>query len=160
MGVVAGGGHTSLNFYDVICVENLIKAWQEFRKGKRSKNEVAAFELNLENNIFELHDMLVSDKWIPNPYKKFLTHDPKLRTIHKASIRDRVLYQAIYQKLYQTFDPTFIFHSYSSRNTKGTHAGIISFEKYIRKVTQNYRKPAHVLKCDVRKFFDSINHNI
>jgi len=116
--------------------------------------------MNLEDNLFDLHRLLVSEKWHADPYKKFFTYDPKLRTIHKASVRDRVFYQAVYRALYQVFDPSFIFHSYSSRNFKGTHAGILSLEKYIRKVTKNHTRSAHVLKCDIKKFFDSVDHKI
>ena len=86
--------------------------------------------------------------------------DPKLRKIHKASVRDRVLYQAVYRVLYQIFDPSFIFHSYSSRNSKGIYAGIYSFEKYVGKISKNHTRICHILKCDIRKFFDSIDHNI
>lgn len=121
---------------------------------------MAAFELNLEENIFTLHDNLVSGKWKPDPYVAFYVQDPKLRRIHKASIRDRVLYQAIYQKLYPIFDPTFIHDSYSSRDEKGTHSGVERFNEFARKTTRNYSKGSFVLKCDIRKFFDSINHEI
>lgn len=156
----SGGGLRNCCFHDVICVENLLSAWKEFSKGKRSKRDVARFELNLENNIFDLHQRLVSMDWKPDPYEMFLVNDPKLRKIHKASVRDRVLYQAVYRVLYQIFDPSFIFHSYSSRNHKGTHSGVASFETYIRQVSKNYRKGGYVVKCDIRKFFDSIDHNI
>lgn len=138
----------------------MLAAWQKFREGKRLKLDVIKFELNLENNLFELHNLLVSQNWKPDPYEKFFTYDPKPRIIHKATVRDRVLYQAVYQVLYQIFDSSFIFHSYSSRNYKGTHAGILSVEKYIRKLTRNYTNRAHILKCDVRKFFDSVDHQI
>ncbi len=131
-----------------------------FRKGKRSKAEVAAFELNLEENIFRLHNDLVSGNWKPDPYVEFYVQDPKLRRIHKAGVRDRVLYQAIYKKLYPLFDRTFIHDSYSSRDRKGTHAGVNRFEEFVRKATGNYSKNAWVLKCDIRKFFDSIDHYI
>lgn len=53
-----GGGRHSLDYYDVISIENLFAAWREFRKGKRSKSDVASFELNLEDNIFQLHKEL------------------------------------------------------------------------------------------------------
>lgn len=135
-------------------------AWREFRRGKRSKPDVSKFELNLENNLFELNNLLASKKWQHDSYKVFFKNDPKLRKIHEASVRDRVLYQAVYQKLYHIFDSSFIFHSYSSRNNKGTYAGISAFEKYINKVSQNNTKSAYILKCDIRKFFDSIDHNI
>lgn len=138
----------------------MLNAWEEFRKGKRSKEDVAQFEMNIETNLFELHSQLISGKWKPDPYTIFTVHDPKLRIIHKATVRDRVLYQAVYRKLYQIFDPSFIFHSYSSRNDKGTHAGITSFEQYIRKVSKNYNNSGYILKCDIKKFFDSIDHDI
>lgn len=158
--VVSGGGHHGFNFYDVISLENLLIAWQEFGKGKRSKSDVSQFEINLENNLFELHNLLVFGKWTPNPYEEFSVYDPKLRKIHKASVRDRVLYQAVYRILYQIFDSSFIFHSYSSRNSKGIHVGICSFEKYIDKISKNHTKSCYVLKCDIRKFFDSIDHDV
>jgi len=135
-------------------------AWQQFSRGKHSKIDVSKFELNLENNLCELSNLLISGRWRPDIYKEFSVCDPKLRKIHKASVRDRVLYQAVYRILYQIFDPSFIFHSYSSRNSKGVYAGINSLEKYISKVSKNHTKPCCILKCDIRKFFDSIDHNI
>ncbi|MEI6346083.1 MAG: reverse transcriptase/maturase family protein, partial [bacterium] len=84
----------------------------------------------------------------------------KLRRIHKASVVDRVLYQAVYQVLYRVLDPHFIHDSYASRDLKGTHRGVRRFEEFARKVSHNHRRQAFVLKCDVRKFFDSIDHDI
>lgn len=156
----SGGGIHSCNFYDVISIENLFRAWKKFRKGKRSKQEVVEFEFNLEENIFDLYDRLISGIWKPDPYKAFYVQDPKLRKIHKASVRDRVLYQALYRGLYQVFDESFIHDSFASRNEKGTHKGIERFEQFSRKVSRNYTQPAFVLKCDIRKFFDSIDHSI
>lgn len=148
------------DFNDFISVENLLVAWKKFRKGKQSKPDVFNFEMDLENNLFELHNLLISGKWNPSPYKEFLIYDPKLRKISKASVQDRILYQAVYQTLYQIFDSTFIFHSYSSRNFKGIYAGIFSLEKYINKISKNYTFSCHILKCDIKKFFDSVDHNI
>lgn len=121
---------------------------------------MARFELNLEENIFRLHEDIISCKLKLDQYVAFYVQDPKLRRIHKASVRDRVLYQAVYQKLYCVFDPTFIHDSYSSRDKKGTHRGVKRFEEFTRKVTSNYSKNAFALKCDIRKFFDSIDHVI
>lgn len=155
-----GGGRHRIDFYDVISIENLFKAWREFCNGKRRKLDVAKFELNLENNIFTLHRELVSGIWRPEAYNVFYVQDPKLRIIHKASVRDRVLYQAVYQSLYRFFDEGFIHDSYSSRNLKGTHRAIARFEKFIRKETRNYTERAFALQCDIRKFFESIDHDI
>ncbi len=156
----SGGGRHSLNFCDVISLENLFRAWKRFRKGKRSKKEVAEFEFNLEENLFSLCNELIIGKWKPDPYKAFYVQDPKLRKIHKASVRDRVLYQALYQALYQVFDKTFIHDSFASRDDKGTHKGVERLEQFSRKVSRNYTQQAFVLKCDIRKFFDSIDHQV
>ncbi len=70
------------------------------------------------------------------------------------------MHQALFRVLYKVFDKHFIYDSYSSRNDKGTHAGVIRLNNAIRKVSKNWKKTVWVLKCDVRKFFDSIDHNI
>lgn len=158
--MLSGGGHHSLNFCDVISLDNLFAAWREFRRGKRSKSDVSFFELNLEENLIVLHECLTRGRWQPDLYRAFFVRDPKLRKIHKASVRDRILYQAVYRKLYQVFDPTFLHDSYSSRFGKGTHAGFRRLEQFAKKVTRNFRRQAFCLKCDVRKFFDSVNHNV
>lgn len=121
---------------------------------------MALFEFNLEDNIFKLHGELLSGTYIPDQYVAFYVRDPKLRHIHKASVRDRVLHQALFYILYQIFDKRFIFDSYSSRKTKGTHSGNNRLEKFLCKTTHNWINSAYALKCDVRKFFDSINHEI
>ena len=159
-GRVAGGGSHSLNFYDVISLENLIAAWRGFCKGKRKKSDIAAFELNLEDNIFELRRKLSNGNWQNDSYVVLKINDPKPRIINKASVRDRVLFQAVYRKLNLVFDRNFIFDSFSSRLGKGTHAGVRKFEVFARKVTANHRRHGFALKCDIKKFFNSIDHQI
>lgn len=154
-----GGRHHRFDFCGVISVENILYAWKKFRKGKRSKVDVRAFEFGLEENIFDLYYHLISGTWKPDPYVIFYVQDPKLRKIHKATVRDRVLYQLMYLYLYQIFDKSFIHDSYSSRKIKGTHLGIKRFEEFSRIVTKNYTQIAFTLKCDIRKFFDSIDHD-
>ncbi len=155
-----GGGRHRLDFYEVISVENLFSAWREFAKGKRRKPDVARFEVSLEDNIIKLNEELASDAWRPDPYVAFSICDPKPRRIHKASVRNRVLYQAVFRKMYDAFDSGFIHDSYSSRLGKGTHAGVTRSERFIGKASSNWHRPTFVLQCDVRKFFDSIDHEI
>lgn len=158
--VRGGGAVSSALFHHVVSVSNLLSAWNEFRGGKRKKRDVGEFEFHLEDHIFRLHRELVSKTYVHDPYRDFFVADPKRRHIHKASVRDRVLHQAVFRGLYQMFDKDFIYDSYSSRNKKGTHAGVARLTRACRKATANWRKPAYVLKCDVRKFFDSIDHKV
>lgn len=155
-----GGGLHCCVFHEITSVANLLAAWNEFKKGKRKKRDVAQFELHLENNIFALHEALIDKTYRHEPYADFYVYDPKRRHIHRATVRDRVLHQAIFRVLYPIFNKHFIYDSYSSRSGKGVHAGVGRLEDACRKVSQNWRAHAYVLKCDVRKFFDSIDHEI
>ena len=158
--IASGGGCFYKLFHEVSSVANLLSAWNEFKRGKRKKKDIAYFELYLEENIFSLHNELVNKTYRHDPYEDFYICDPKRRHIHKASIRDRVMHQALFRVLYKVFDKHFIYDSYSSRNDKGTHAGVNRLNNAIRKVSKNWKQTAWVLKCDVRKFFDSIDHKI
>jgi len=147
-------------YKEITSTQNLFQAWKEFRKGKGNKKDVLEFEYNLEQNIFHLHRDLRDKKYEHGPYKSFYITDPKRRHIHKALVRDRVIHHAIYKTLYSIFNPTFIATSFSCRIGKGTHRGVTWLEKTTRKVSKNYTKPCFILKCDIRRFFDSVDHNV
>ena len=145
---------------DIISLENLLGAWKEFVKGKRKKPDVQEFSLRLMDNIISLHEDLRRKVYLHGDYQAFRISDPKSRSIHKASVRDRLLHRATYRKLYPFFDRTFIADSFSCRNEKGTHKAINRFRRFIWKVSKNNTKTCWILKCDIKKFFASINHNI
>lgn len=93
-------------------------------------------------------------------YHAFKISDPKPRDIHKAKLRDRIVHHAIHRILYPYFDQRFVFDSYSCRKNKGTHRAVNRLREFGRKVSKNNTKTAWVLKCDIKKFFASIHHNI
>jgi retron-type reverse transcriptase len=148
------------NYDSIISIENLLVSWQEFLKGKRKRKDVILFSMNLMDNIYSLHNDLKNRTYKHYQYKAFKVNDPKPRDIHKATVRDRLLHHAIYRILYPYFDKKFIYDSYSCRIGKGTHKAIYRFESFIRKVSKNNTKTCWVLKCDIKKFFANIDHNI
>ena len=135
-------------------------AWKEFRSGKRKKADVQLFERNLEDNLYELHLELKNKTYRHGPYTSFYINDPKLRNIQKAEVVDRILHHAIYRILYPIFDSSFCFDSYSCRLGKGTHKAVRKLDGYIRKISKNYTTECFALKCDVKKFFASVDHEI
>ena len=135
-------------------------AWEEFKKGKRSKVDVQQFEYSLESNIFKLHQELKHKTYRHSPYYSFYVKDPKIRHIHKACVKDRVLHHAIFRILYPIFDKLFIFDSYSCRDKKGTHKAVERLNIFLKKVSKNNTRRTYVLKCDVKKFFDSVGQDI
>ncbi len=147
-------------FEDIISVDNLLLAWEEFIKGKRNKKDIQGFSFRLIDNILKLHNDLENKTYNHGGYYAFNICDPKPRNIHKASVRDRLVHHAIYRILYPFFDRTFIPDSYSCRLDKGTHKALERFSSFNYTVSRNNTKTCWILKCDIRKFFASIDHQI
>lgn len=104
--------------------------------------------------------MLIAKTYNHGGYQSFRINDPKPRNIHKASVRDRLLHHAVYRILYPFFDRVFASDSFSCRDLKGTHKAINRFRFFAYKGSKNHRYTCWVLKCDIRKFFDNIDHKI
>lgn len=147
-------------YEDIISVENILEAWQEFLCGKRNKPDVQEFSLRLMDNIFDLHYDLANNTYKHGGYQQFKINDPKPRIIHKASVRNRLLHHAACRKLYPFFDKKFVADSYSCRNNKGTHKALNRFRKYCSIVSKNGTNKCWILKCDIKKFFASIDQQI
>lgn len=147
-------------FEDIVSVENLLGAWKEFECGKKNRKDVQDFSTKLMNNIFSLHEDLFNHTYKHGGYQAFKINDPKPRDIHKATVRDRLLHHAIYRILYPFFDKTFTADSFSCRFEKGTHKAIKRFREFAFKVSKNNTRTCWILKCDIRKFFANIDHEI
>lgn len=147
-------------FDEIVSWENLNGAWVEFRSGKRKRPDVQQFERNLEDNLFLLREDLLGGTYRHGIYHQFHVFDPKHRVIHKASVWDRLVHHAVYRVLYPKFERSFIFDSYSCRIGKGTHAGVKRLELFARRVSRNFSRPCWGLKFDIKKFFDSVDHEI
>jgi retron-type reverse transcriptase len=148
------------SYHTLVTVEKLLQAWQEFLPGKRKRKDVAAFQVRLLDNIFDLYNSLISKTYVHQKYQAFAIADPKPRSIHKATVRDRLLHHLLYQELYPYFDQKFIYDSYSCRLGKGTHKAIYRFAEMGRRVSRNNSRTCYILKCDIRKFFANIDHRI
>ena len=147
-------------YENIISMDNLLGAWKEFLKGKRGKQDVQEFQYRLSDNILALHNELTYKTYIHGGYYAFNISDPKPRNIHKASVRDRLLHHAIYRQFYPFFGRTFISDSYSCRKEKGTHRAMNTFRQYTYQMSKNNTKTLWVLKCDIRKFFASVDQTI
>lgn len=147
-------------FDEVTSLPGLFSAWNEFRKGKESKLDVQKFFLDLEMNVISLYRKIKSGIYKHSNYVSFFICDPKLRNIHKAEVTDRVLHHSIVRHIEPLFEKSFIFDSYSSRDYKGTHRAIKRLKKFCLTLTKNKTRTAWALKCDIKKFFDSIDHEV
>ena len=147
-------------YEEIITRENILNAWRQFSNGKKNKQDVSLFSMHLTRNIENLYLQLISKSYTHQPYIHFRINDPKPRDIHKASVQDRIVHHLLYNALYPYFDTKFIHDSYSCRFNKGTHKAINRFKHFYNQASKNNTKTAHVLKCDIRKFFANIDHEI
>ncbi|MDP6340116.1 MAG: reverse transcriptase domain-containing protein [Candidatus Marinimicrobia bacterium] len=142
------------HLYKEICTfENLFEASRKARLGKRLQVNVANHEYHLEKELFQLQQELKTKTYQPGPYKEFYIVEPKKRMISAAPYRDRVVHHALCNIIEPIFDKTFIYDSYANRKEKGTHRAILRYQHFSRKYP-------FVLKCDVKKYFPSIDHTI
>lgn len=140
-------------FEAIISFDNLMVAARKALRGMKGKYRVAAFYFNLENELLALQEELSSKTYKPRPLRTFLIRDPKARKIGAPDFRDRVVHHAIFNVIEPIFEKGYIYHSYACRKEKGTHRAIRQVQKYCR--TYNY-----VLKCDIKKYFESIDHQL
>ena len=146
-------------FKDTVALENLLEAWDEFKIDKRKKIDVQIFERNLADNLFALNDDLTQKQYNHGSYFSFIIKDPKVRLIHKATVRDRIVHHAVFRALNPLFEPSFIYDSFSCRERKGTHRAVKRLREFANTVYRRYGH-CYVLKCDIKKFFHSISHTI
>lgn len=147
-----------MTFDEVVSLENLCEAWQEFIRGKRNKKDVQEFQMKLMDEILSLHADLAAGTYRHGSYHEFRINDPKPRVIHKASVRDRLLHHAIHRTLYPYFAKRFIADSFSCQAGKGMHMAFDRFKRKAGKTSKNHTRTCWVLKCDIRKFFASVDH--
>ena len=129
----------------------LLAAARRAVKGKREKPGAAAFMANLEKEILRLERELLSGEWQPGGYVTFEVHDPKHRMVSAAPFRDRVVHHAVCGVIEPIFERGFIYDSYANRVNKGTHRAVRRYERYRDRF-------AHVLRCDIYRYFPAIDH--
>jgi retron-type reverse transcriptase len=138
---------------ELVSFENLLSASRKAQKGKRFRDSTALFNLNLEKELFKIRRDLISRTYRPGGYKEFVIFEPVKRLISAAPYRDRVVHHALCNVIDTIFEKSFIYDSYANRKEKGTHRAIDRFQTYMQ-------KHRYVLKCDIRKYFPSIDHEI
>lgn len=142
------------NIYSqIIEFENILTAAKKAQVGKRFKENVLAFNDNLESELIKLQEELVNKNYQPGNYKTFYIKEPKTRMISAAPYRDRVVHHALCNIILPLIEPTFIADSYANRVGFGTHRALHRFTEFAR-------SNRYILQCDIQKYFPTIDHEI
>jgi len=134
-------------------LNNLYLAYYKAAKTKQKKDEVILYKQNVYENLRNLQKQIKSSEIEIGNYKYFTIYEPKKRLICAASFPERVLHHALMNVCHQYFENRQINESYATRIGKGTYKAIEKAQYY------SYRNKFY-LKLDIRKYFDSIDHNI
>ena len=109
----------------------------------------------LEERLPDLHDRVQSEQYQAKPSKR--TWIPKSngeqRPIGIAALEDKVVQQALVTILQQIYEEDFLGFSYGSRPGRSQHNALDAIYVAITK-----RKVSWILDADVRKFYDSLDH--
>jgi len=141
----------------LISFKNLYLAYKKARKAKPNSIEVLIFSMNIEKNLFALQEELISGKYSLSNYRSFTIFEPKKRIIKALPFKDRIVQHVLVNLIEPIFDKTFINNSFACRKGKGTHYGLVGIKKIVQK---RFKTQGYALKCDVRKYFPSIDHLI
>jgi hypothetical protein len=140
-------------FECIVRFDNLLAAERRAARGKRDRPSVARFEFHLERELIRLQEALLAGCYRPGAFYTFEVCDPKRRAICAAPFHDRVVHHAVCDVLEPVFERRAIFDSYACRVGKGTHAAIARAQHFAR-------RHRFFLKCDVRRFFASVDHAV
>ena len=144
----------SKNLGERVCsFENLAAAAREALLGKRGSPVGARFFADWEREVVRLERELRAGRYEPGPYAYFMITEPKERVVAAAPFRDRVVHHALVRVMEPFFERRFIEDSYACRKGKGTHAGM-------RRALEFAKRFPWAMKCDIRRYFPSIDHGI
>ena len=148
--------------YEKLCdFDHLYRAYLASRRGKRSTREVVLFEMDAGPNLARILEELETGTYRFGGYYHFTIHDPKVREIYALHYRDRIVQHCLCDEILAPwFERHLIYDSAACRRNKGTHFAMNRLNRFLREHYRKYGREGWILKCDVRKFFDSIDHGI
>ena len=140
--------------------DNILSAYNEVCKNTRNKRRVANLKEYKSIYITRIHNILKNKSYIVGPYNKFIIYEPKKREIVSQGVQDKIINHLVSRFiLYPAILPCLLDVNVASRKNMGTSKGINLALTFHRKCKIKYGS-YYILKCDISKFFTSIDHSI
>jgi len=144
-------------YQQIISIENLQAADMIARKGKLKQYGVIAHDRNRENNLQQLHQVLVNKTYQTSAYSTFKIYEPKEREVFRLPyFPDRICHHAIMNVLEPIFCSVFTADTYSCIKGKGIHAAANGVKAALKDVAGTQ----YCLKMDIKKFYPNVDHLI
>lgn len=140
-------------FDRVIDRDTLREAFARAARGKRSRPGVREFAARLDERCLEIARGVAAGNFPLGRFRQFVVHDPKRRVITAPEFSERVLHHAIMIVCEPVFERWLVPDTFACRPGKGREAAV-------RRAARFSRGHRWCLHLDVRKYFDSISHDI
>lgn len=141
--------------------ESLYQAHKKARLGKQATREVILYETRLTENLEKLRFHLERHTYQIRGYRKFRIFDPKEREIQALSYGDRIVQHSLCDNVLGPYlERHLIYDNSACRKGKGTHFALDRLTCFLRKYYRSNGSNGYILKCDVRKYFNSIDHEV
>ena len=151
---------TEITLEAILSRENLALALKRVEANKGAPGVDGMMTEELRNYIFdhpgELTSAILSGKYRPAPVKRVTIPKPekgKFRNLGIPTVIDRLVQQAVAQKLSYSYDSTFSMSSFGFRPTRNAHDAIF---KVMGEADQGN---VWAVDMDLEKFFDTVNHS-
>jgi RNA-directed DNA polymerase len=146
------------NLYQKICsVENLQLADSIARKGKLNQPGVTRHDQDRDNNLQQLHEMLINKIYKTSQYTTFTIYEPKERIIFRLPyFPDRIVHHAVMNILEPIFVSIFTSDTYSCIKKRGIHAAAQAVTLALKDIPGTQ----YCLKLDIKKFYPNVDHEI
>lgn len=140
---------------------NMYEAHRKARRCKRDKKEIIEYEMDLSQNLCRLQQELQNDTYKISKYREFTIYDPKKRKIQALAHRDRIVQHSLCDNIIQPYmERHLIYDNAAGRIDKGTHFAMNRLSMFMRKHYKQYGNQGYILKFDVKKFYDNVDHEI
>lgn len=149
------------NLYENIYkAENIKACYYEVMRNTKNKRQVYKLQNNAENVIRTIYEELKNERYVVGKYNVFIIYEPKQRTIVSQGMKDKIVNHLIAREiLYPAILPCLIPFNVASRPGMGTKKALEYLERYRRQFAAKNEK-YFMLKCDISRFFLSIDHKI
>lgn len=150
----------NLKYDTLVDIDKIREMYHIIRVNTKNRGKLHKFELFYSSNIISILEALRNKCYKHSKYNVFLVHEPKYRIIMSEIMSDKVVNHLVSKYvLAPGIYPHLIPQNVATREGKGTKEGIRYLKMYINKLKLNYDK-VYVLKCDIKKYFYSIDHEL
>lgn len=149
------------DFSKLYSFENLYKAHLKARRSKQGSKEVVEFEANLGSMLINLSENIRSGNYRLQGYYCFEVFEPKRRLIHALHYQDRVVQHCLCDEIVgPLLEPKLIYDNAACRVGKGSSFVYKRITNFLAEYYKRHGSQGYFLRCDISKFFDSIDHEI